>query len=216
MRDDMFFGTSILHWFWRGLGRGLGSQNRCFSHIFRCFFDVKIEVRFGTRKNWFKIRKKQTFPLFGAGFAVPGGPWGERKRERGTNFGRRISKKNFKIIPKMPSQSPARRCPPRWGGGLKTPQGGEHRRPPIADNSRPNVARYGSQRCWRKTSCDLARSRQILGLFRTTGSTIDIRAQTPILFVRSVKRSPTIWYTFSCKQSLSASSVRLQIRLTNT
>ena len=131
MRDDMFFGTSILHWFWRGLGRGLGPPNRCFSYIFRWFFDVKIEVRFETRKNRFKNRKKQTFPLFGAGFAVPGGPWGERKRERGTNFGRRISKKNFEIIPTMPSQSPARRCPPRWGGGLKPPRGGVHRRPPT-------------------------------------------------------------------------------------
>ena len=141
MRDDMFFGTSILHWFWRGLGRGLGPQNRCFSHIFRCFFDVKIEVRFGTRKNWSTNRKKQTFPLFGAGFAVPGGPWGERKRERGTNFGRRISKKNFEIIPKMPSQSLARRCPPRWGGGLKPPRGG-------CTAAHPLLARLWSSSCF--------------------------------------------------------------------
>ena len=89
-------------------------------------------MRFEARKNRFKNRKKQTFPLFGAGFAVPGGPWGERKRERGTNFGRRISKKHFEIIPKMPSSSPARRCPPRWGGGLKAPKGGHRRLPNLA------------------------------------------------------------------------------------
>ena len=174
MRDDMFFGTSILHWFWKGLGRGLGPPNRCFSHIFRWFFDVKIEVRFEARKNRFKNRKKQTFPLFGAGFAVPGGPWGERKRERGTNFGRRISKKNFEIIPKMPINCPARRCPPRWGDGLKAPRG-EHRRPPIADYPRPNVARI-----WKlkglQAFCDSARSRPILGFCPPKGSTNDFTA----------------------------------------
>ena len=77
----MSFGTSILEGFRKGFGRGLGGQNPWFSHFFRCFFDIIFQARFGRRKNRPKMRKNQTFPLFGGGFAVYGTCLGRDYRE---------------------------------------------------------------------------------------------------------------------------------------
>ena len=77
----MFVGTSILEGFWEAFGRVLGGKNHRFSQFFRCFFDVKFEVRSGKRKNAPKIRKKQIPAYFWAGVAVYLGLPGRDYRE---------------------------------------------------------------------------------------------------------------------------------------
>ena len=93
MENCMFSGTSFLDGFWKGFGRGLGGQNPRFSHLFRCFFDVIFQARFGRRKNREKMRKNQTFPLFGVGFAVVPRLLGKGK-DRGKNTSDRIARTN--------------------------------------------------------------------------------------------------------------------------
>ena len=96
MKNRMFFGSSILEGVCDGFGKGLGGQNPRFLHFFRCFFDVIFQARFGRRKNREKMRKKQTFPLFGVGFAVVPRLLGKGK-ERGKNTSDRIARKNVEI-----------------------------------------------------------------------------------------------------------------------
>ena len=65
-----------------GFGRVLEGQNPRFSLIFRHFFDVNFDMHFGRRKIRSKMRKNQSFPLFGVGSAVYGDLPG-RDLERG-------------------------------------------------------------------------------------------------------------------------------------
>ena len=51
MKICMFFGTSILRWFWDGFAMVLGGQNPRFSHFFQGFFDVIFKARFERRKK---------------------------------------------------------------------------------------------------------------------------------------------------------------------
>ena len=96
MKNRMFFGTSILIGFWEGFGRGLGGQNPRFSHIFRCFFDVVFQARFGRRKNrprWANEPQKAIF--LGWAPVIPR-PVGKGK-DRGKNTSGRIARKNVEI-----------------------------------------------------------------------------------------------------------------------
>ena len=96
MKNRMFFGTSILKRFWEGFGTGLGNQNRRFSHVCQCFFAVVFQARLERRKNREKMRKKQTFPVFGFGFAVVPRLLGKGK-DRGKNTSDRIARKNVEV-----------------------------------------------------------------------------------------------------------------------
>ena len=93
MKKCMFWGTSILEVFWEDFGRVFVCQNPRFSHFFRCFFDIIFQARFGRRKNRPKMRKNQTFPLFGVGFAVVPSLLGKGK-DRGKNTSDRIARTN--------------------------------------------------------------------------------------------------------------------------
>ena len=133
MKNRMFFGTSILKGFWKGFGRVLGSQNPRFSHIFRCFFDVIFQARFGRRKNREKMRKKQTFPLFGLGFAVVPPLLGKGK-DRGKNTSDRIARTNYlkecrdwpAVIVQSQLEMNLARCWHTFGGRrIESPRGGD-------------------------------------------------------------------------------------------
>ena len=140
MKNRMFFGISILSRFWKGFGRVLGGQNPRFSHFFRCFFDIIFQARFGRRKNRPKMRKNQTFPLFGVGFAVVPRLLGKGK-DRGKNTSDRIARTNCskecRDWPAVIRQSQlGLSLARRWhtcGGQriIESPQGGGHRRPPT-------------------------------------------------------------------------------------
>ena len=128
MKNCIFFGTSILDGFWEGFGNGLRGQNPRFSHFFRCFFDVVFQARFGRRKNREKMRKKQTFPLFGVGFAVVPRPVGKGK-DRGFEHFRSNCAKECRDWPAVIGQSQLEinlaRCWHTFGGRrIETPRGG--------------------------------------------------------------------------------------------
>ena len=112
-------------------------QNPRFSHFFRCFFDIIFQARFGRRKNRPKMRKRQTFPLFGVGFAVVPRLLGKGK-DRGKNTSDRIARTNCskecRDWPAVIGQSQLEiNLARRWHtfGGRRTPPGGCHRRLPI-------------------------------------------------------------------------------------
>ena len=134
----MFLGTSILGGFWEDFGRALGGQNPRFSHFFRCFFDVIFQARFGRAKNREKMRKNQTFPLFGVGFAVVPRLLGKGK-DRGKNTSDRIARTNCSkecrdwpaVIGQSQLEMSLARCWHTFGGRrIETPRG-DHRRPPT-------------------------------------------------------------------------------------
>ena len=138
MKNRIFFGTSILSGFWEGFGRVLARQNPRFSHFFRCFFDIIFQARFGRRKNRPKMRKNQTFPLFGVGFAVVPRLLGKGK-DRGKNTSDRIARTNCSkecrdwpaVIGQSQLEMSPARCWHTFGGRrIETPRGG-HRRPPT-------------------------------------------------------------------------------------
>ena len=80
----------ILGMFWEGFGKPKSS-------IFFSFFSMSFFKRgSGSKKNREKMRKKQTFPHFGLGFAVVGRPLGKGK-DRGKNTSDRIARKNVEI-----------------------------------------------------------------------------------------------------------------------
>ena len=134
-----FFGPSIWRAFWEGLGRVLGGQNPRFSHFFRCFFDIIFQARFGRRKNRPKMRKNQTFPLFGVGFAVVPRLLGKGK-DRGKNTSDRIARTNCskecRDWPAVIGQSQleinlARRWHTFGGRRIEGPRGGHRRLPKL-------------------------------------------------------------------------------------
>ncbi len=116
----------------------MGGQNLRFSHFFRCFFDIIFQARFGRRKNRPKMRKNQTFPLFGVGFAVVPRLLGKGK-DRGKNTSDRIARTNCSkecrdwpaVIGQSQLEMNSARCWHTFGGRrIETPRGG-HRRPPT-------------------------------------------------------------------------------------
>ena len=175
MKNHTFFATSILSGFWEGFGRALASQNPRFSHFFRCFFDVIFQGRFGKRKNGPKMRKNQTFPLFGLGFAVVPRLLGKGK-DRGKNTSGRIARTNCAkecrdwpavIGQSQLEMSPARRWHTFGGRRIANPPGGDHRRPTPLGRSRPmspGLSRLSIETgvvCLGKFS---ASSRQVIGI----------------------------------------------------
>ena len=80
IKNRMFFGTSIWKGFGEGFGRVLGGQKSRFSRFFRCFFEAKIQVRFGSQKNREKTRKKRPWKDFWVGPAECAASRGEKKR----------------------------------------------------------------------------------------------------------------------------------------
>ena len=82
LKNHVFFGMTIWKGFGEGFGIVLGGRKSRFSHIFRGFFEAKIEVRYGCQKN----RKNNTKPNYVEGFlGRPGGMRGllGREKERG-------------------------------------------------------------------------------------------------------------------------------------
>ena len=147
--------------FWKGFGRALGGQNPRFSQFFRCFFDVIFQARFGRRKNREKMRKKQTFPLFGVGFAVVPRPLGKGK-DRGFEHFRSNCAKECRDWPAVIGQSqlemnPARRWHTFGGRRIESPQGRDIAGHPLRGFS-PIAALTWKHRHSRQTSCDSARS----------------------------------------------------------
>ena len=137
MKNRMIFGTSILSGFLEGFGKGLGGQNPRFSHFFRCFFDIIFQARFGRRKNRPKMRKNQTFPLFGVGFAVVPSLLGKGK-DRGKNTSDRIARTNCSkecrdwpaVIVQSQLEMNSARCWHTFGGRrIEGPRGGHRRLP---------------------------------------------------------------------------------------
>ena len=93
MTNRMFRGTSILIRFGENFGKGLGSQNRRFSHAFPCFFDVIFQARLERRKNrprW--ANKTQKAQICSWAPVIPR-PVGKGK-DRGKNTSGRIARKN--------------------------------------------------------------------------------------------------------------------------
>ena len=138
------------------LGRVWGGQNPRFSHFFRCFFDVIFQARFGRRKNREKMRKNQTFPLFGVGFAVVPRLLGKGK-DRGKNTSDRIARTNCSkecrdwpaVIGQSQLEINLARCWHTFGGRrIEDPQGG-HRRPPSLREIVVEI------RCWSKRNGQL-------------------------------------------------------------
>ena len=81
MKKRCFFGPSIWRAFWEGLGRVLGGPNPRFSQFFRCFFDIFSKQFLKELILHFYMQLRQTFPLFGGGFAVYGTCLGRDYRE---------------------------------------------------------------------------------------------------------------------------------------
>ena len=131
---------------------------------FRIFFDVfsmsKSKCVLEREKIAQKIEKSKLFRFLAPGLRCRGGP-GEREKERGVRilaeeFRRRISRSYRRC------RLTVQHAVAHQGGAADwKPPGGGHRRPPIADNPRPNVAGI-----WKfkglKASRDSARSWQIL------------------------------------------------------
>ena len=76
---SMFFGTSISEAFWEDFGKVLEDQNPRFSCFLRCFFDVKLEERFGRPKNQPKRPNKSRRDKFSVGFRSSPASWGKKK-----------------------------------------------------------------------------------------------------------------------------------------
>ena len=138
----MFFWSAILSGFWEGFERGLGGQNPRFSHFFRCFFDVVFQAQLQRRKNREKMRKTQTFPHFGVGFAVVPPLLGKGK-DRGKNTSDRIARTNCskecRDWPAVIGQSQldlhsARRWHTFGGRRIESPQGGDTAGHPLREH----------------------------------------------------------------------------------
>ena len=148
----------------------MGGQNPRFSHFFRCFFDIIFQARFGRRKNRPKMRKKQTFPLFGVGFAVVPRLLGKGK-DRGKNTSDRIARTNCskecRDWPAVIGQSQlefslARRWHTFGGRRIEGPRGGTPPATPLREHLAHRSQDMGDPRKHRhsrQTSCGSARSR---------------------------------------------------------
>ena len=82
--------------------------------------------------------KKQTFPLFGDGFAVVPPPVGKPKG-RGSNTAGRVANRNFEIslqtVLELKNCGPARRCHTYGGRRIETPFGGPPPPPVLCGTS---------------------------------------------------------------------------------
>ena len=133
MENCMFFGISILIGFREGFGRGLGSQNRRFSHFFPCFFDVIFQARLERRKNrprW--ANKTQKAQICSWAPVIP--RLLGKGKDRGKNTSDRIARKNVKIgllrFDRASWLLNLARCWHTFGGRrIESPPGWGHRRP---------------------------------------------------------------------------------------